>query len=604
MVMRYVVRGTGILAVVGVTAVSIDFLQKKKSPYHTIQSAFHQYLTIFTFRLLGSYSRRKLDSDCKNIKGVQDERLFDVLEKAKETKYGKVYNFGLITSREKYVRVHPLTRFDHYKPYVDCLLKGEENVLTKDKPIILALTSGTNGQTKMLPMIQAQRLAFLTQGVALSLHTMYGHFPGCHNLQKILKFFYTPKMKQSKGGLPIGPNSSSPKNSAAMLSSYSTPLPGMEILTEPEALYVHLLFGLKDPLLGILEANFASLIYSAFVELEHQWPQLVRDIERGELNPDLNIPPEIREQLSNLLKPDPERAAKLKEEFSKGFTGIARRIWPHLNLVLTVDSGTFKMYSKKLRETYIQGIPIYSPLYGATEGLIGVNLWPEKEERQYLLCPRSMFLEFIPISQSDQDQPATLFADQVEKGATYELVITNISGLYRYRFGDVVKVVDFYGQCPVIEYQYRQGQLLNVRGEKVSEDVLQSALEKTANDWELSVRDYTTVESHQLHSTGLEKSFPHYVVFLEPQRGSPVPIQEKKCQMDANLRKESYVYNSFRDKGSVDEAVVKFVEPGTFEKLREYHLEKTDASPNQWKTPRVLKREEAIKILLKNVLQD
>lgn len=74
--------------------------------------------------------------------------------------------------------------------------------------------------------------------------------------------------------------------------------------------------------------------------------------------------------------------------------------------------------------------------------------------------------------------------------------------------------------------------------------------------------------------------------------------------MDTNLRKESYVYNSFRDKGSVDEAVVKFVEPGTFEKLREYHLEKTDASPNQWKTPRVLKREEAIKILLSNVLKD
>lgn len=56
-------------------------------------------------------------------------------------------------------------------------------------------------------------------------------------------------------------------------------------------------------------------------------------------------------------------------------------------------------------------------------------------------------------------------------------------------------------------YCFRQGQLLNVRGEKVSEDVLQSALEKTANDWELSVRDYTTVESHQLHSTGIEQGY-------------------------------------------------------------------------------------------------
>ena len=44
---------------------------------------------------------------------------------------------------------------------------------------------------------------------------------------------------------------------------------------------------------------------------------------------------------------------------------------------------------------------------------------------------------------------------QVEKNKDYELVITNAGGFYRYRFGDVVKVVDFYNQCPVIEFQYR-----------------------------------------------------------------------------------------------------------------------------------------------------
>lgn len=44
---------------------------------------------------------------------------------------------------------------------------------------------------------------------------------------------------------------------------------------------------------------------------------------------------------------------------------------------------------------------------------------------------------------------------QVEKGEEYELVITNASGFYRYRFGDIVKVVDFYHQCPVIEFKHR-----------------------------------------------------------------------------------------------------------------------------------------------------
>jgi hypothetical protein len=35
------------------------------------------------------------------------------------------------------------------------------------------------------------------------------------------------------------------------------------------------------------------------------------------------------------------------------------------------------------------------------------------------------------------------------------MVITNASGLYRYRFGDVVKVVGHHNTCPVVEFQYR-----------------------------------------------------------------------------------------------------------------------------------------------------
>jgi hypothetical protein len=34
-------------------------------------------------------------------------------------------------------------------------------------------------------------------------------------------------------------------------------------------------------------------------------------------------------------------------------------------------------------------------------------------------------------------------------------VLTNVSGLYRYRLGDVVRVTDFENQCPVVEFLYR-----------------------------------------------------------------------------------------------------------------------------------------------------
>lgn len=57
----------------------------------------------------------------------------------------------------------------------------------------------------------------------------------------------------------------------------------------------------------------------------------------------------------------------------------------------------------------------------------------------------------------------------------YEVVISNVSGLYRYRFGDVIRVVGFMNEAPIVQFMYRQGQLLNVRGEKTSEKLFYDA---------------------------------------------------------------------------------------------------------------------------------
>ena len=68
---------------------------------------------------------------------------------------------------------------------------------------------------------------------------------------------------------------------------------------------------------------------------------------------------------------------------------------------------------------------------GAPAGLIGVNLWPQVSPRRYLLCPRSMFCEFLPEACLEAELPQPLLIGEVEEGQSYELVVTNASGLYR-----------------------------------------------------------------------------------------------------------------------------------------------------------------------------
>ena len=74
-------------------------------------------------------------------------------------------------------------------------------------------------------------------------------------------------------------------------------------------------------------------------------------------------------------------------------------------VLFVISPGSSALYATRLRERYLKGVPLCSTIYGATEGLIGVNLWPLDPGPSYLLVARSMFFEFIPIQQSNQEQP-------------------------------------------------------------------------------------------------------------------------------------------------------------------------------------------------------
>lgn len=359
--------------------------------------------------------RRKFEKVTKNCKKAQDELLKKRIEASANTEYGKKFEFSKIKSRDEFVASHPLTRYSHYEPYIERMMKGEVNILipSSSRLSVFAVTSGTSGKSNVLPMTSKQGLNFFLQGVSIVYNCILRTFPGTARLQKDMKLFYTPRWRMSEAGIPIGPNSSSPSNSKSLLQLYTTPKAGYSILSEPEALYIHLLFGMKDKYLGMIEANFSSLVYSAFRALVQHHQQLIEDIEKGYVNPSLDIEEDVREDLNELMRPDPIRAAELKSAFKDGSIGLAKRVWPQCHLVVTADSGSFDLYARKLENSFCQGIPIYSPLYAASEGLLAINIWPEQKPSQYLLVPTSMFFEFIPIENCEQAQPKTLFIDEV-----------------------------------------------------------------------------------------------------------------------------------------------------------------------------------------------
>ena len=50
---------------------------------------------------------------------------------------------------------------------------------------------------------------------------------------------------------------------------------------------------------------------------------------------------------------------------------MATCVWPNLNCVLSVTTGSFAFYAEKLRHYISDSVPFYSPIYGVCRALQG-----------------------------------------------------------------------------------------------------------------------------------------------------------------------------------------------------------------------------------------
>lgn len=136
----------------------------------------------------------------------------------------------------------------------------------------------------------------------------------------------------------------------------------------------------------------------------------------------------------------------------------------------------------------------------------------------YIRCKRVHRLCLFPSSPHLNLSLQTRLPEDLELDFLYELVVTTRGGLYRYRMGDVVKVVRYHNKCPVFEFQYRSGRLLTGH---VTEKMMYNALMTSLQcfDGKVQLEEYTCAESvlfDALPETGTEEpKGTFHVVFVE-----------------------------------------------------------------------------------------
>lgn len=91
--------------------------------------------------------------------------------------------YSIISDTETFRQRHPITDYDHYEKYVERVAKGEQKVLISEKPLILAMTSGTSGTSRMLLSTRDTNTEFFLQVT----QTFFTSTKLCQHYTKVFK---------------------------------------------------------------------------------------------------------------------------------------------------------------------------------------------------------------------------------------------------------------------------------------------------------------------------------------------------------------------------------------------------------------------------------
>ncbi len=526
--------------------------------------------------VLGDVSLWEVDHFTKDPAAAQRALLRRILRRSRTSEYGKKYNFKEIRTVDDYRRTVPLSAYADYAPYVERMMQGERNLLFSGINVRYCTSSGSVGKPKMVPKSVNDLWKMQCIGFSCSVAT------AAHDLRR-KKGVRLPKQvglltmsltgHTAPDGKKINDAGQVPLDYLKpIIPTFSTsPLSLMypeheELLDMP---YLQLRFALEKRDVSYLGSLVITVLTTMFDYLEHNWELLCDDIEKGVIDPSVRITPELRMQYSRKLKPDPARAEELRREFRKGFDDpVAPRIWPRLTWAYGMVSSTLKVYVEKLRRYIGPDVPLHNMGYGAAEGFFAMAT--ELDACDYVLLPHCVFFEFIPVNDDDpdaeEDDPKTLLLHELEVGKKYEVVITNFSGLYRYRMFDVVQVTRMYQNTPQIEFLYRRNLGMNIANEKMTTDMVDEAVKNTVQTLGVTLEGYSFCDDFSTQP-------PRYCMVCEPVDPIDEPTRQKMIGLlDGYFREYNDKY-AIRRMTMIGAPQVLFLEPGSYAAYRESLLQ-------------------------------
>lgn len=389
---------------------------------------------------------------------AQKRTLLKLIEKARYTEFGQRYTFDEVLREghfgserafyEAYKRHVPVYDYNSiFAAWWHRTLAGEKNITWPGRVKYFALSSGTSeAASKYIPVTKAMSKAIQKTSI--------------RQILTLGKYQHLPASLYEKGYLMLG---------------------GSTKLNAREGHYE-----------GDLSGITAGKIPFWFQRFYKPGPEIAQERDWGvKLD-------EITEQAANwdigYIVGVPAWIQLLMEKIIAHYNvKTIHDIWPNLS-VFCHGGVSFEPYKLGFEKLLARPIT-YIETYLASEGFIAYQTHPEAEGMQ-LVLNNGIFHEFVPFNETNftpdgvmVDTPQTLMIDEVEEGKEYALLLSTCAGTWRYLIGDTIKFIS--KQKAEIVITGRTKFFLSLCGEHLSVDNMNKAVELSAREMNLDVREFT-----------------------------------------------------------------------------------------------------------------
>jgi len=157
---------------------------------------------------------------------------------------------------------------------------------------------------------------------------------------------------------------------------------------------------------------------------------------------------------------------------------VYEEIWPYLTLISCWSDGHASHYVESLKALF-PNVEIQPKGLIATEAFIS---FPMIDKSGSVLSINSHFFEFV----EEGGEKNTKLAHQLNEGKYYSVIVTTGGGLYRYQLQDIIKVVGFSGQLPLIQFIGKNDNISDFMGEKLNGMHVEETLKRTFKDFNIN----------------------------------------------------------------------------------------------------------------------